>query len=214
MHNPISKEYTCDMVTIVDYGVGNITSVQKAFEKLGEHVVVTSDLETILQSDILVVPGQGACGQAMTQLEKKNLIEPIKKHIELGKKFLGICLGFQILFEYSEEDGGMVCLGIFKGRVEKFTISGLKVPHMGWNTAVQSQQAFLKSHLFSEPGQHVYFVHSYYVAQTEISDVLMTTQYGVPFVSAVKRENVWGTQFHPEKSGDVGLSFLKLFLES
>lgn len=200
------------MITIVDYGVGNITSVQKAFEKLGERVVVTSDLKTIQRADVLVVPGQGACGQAMAQLQKKELIAPIKQHINAGKKFLGICLGFQILFDYSDEDGGVPCLGIFPGRVEKFKMTDLKIPHMGWNTITVSPHYKTLLPYSEDPKTHVYFVHSYYVANTDASSILTTTTYGVPFVSSVKKQAVWGTQFHPEKSGDTGLEFLKTFL--
>lgn len=200
------------MITIIDYGVGNITSVQKAFEKLGEKVVVTSDHNAIKNAEILVVPGQGACEQAMTQLQKKDLILPIKEHIQSGKKFLGICLGFQILFEYSEEDGGVSCLGILPGRVEKFKMTDLKIPHMGWNTVTVSKHYSNVVLQEKNTQPYVYFVHSYYVEKTDPSAVLTTTTYGIPFVSSVKKDAVWGTQFHPEKSGDTGLGFLKTFL--
>ncbi len=200
------------MITIVDYGVGNSTSVQKACEFLGASVRISSQKTDIEKADILIVPGQGACGQAMSQLKEKNLIDPIKAHIVNGKPFLGVCLGFQILFEFSDEDGGVPCLGVFPGRVEKFQLPHLKVPHMGWNTIdVQPQHSDALHPLTT--GQHVYFVHSFYVGTTEPENIATQTTYGIPFVSSVRKQNVWGTQFHPEKSGDVGLSYLSAFLK-
>lgn len=200
------------MVTIVDYGVGNSASVQKAFEFLGASARISSQKGDIENADILVVPGQGACGQAMTQLTQKDLLTPIKNHIANGKPFLGVCLGFQILFEFSDEDGGIPCLGIFPGRVTRFQLPDLKVPHMGWNTIdIQPNHENALAPMTSR--QHVYFVHSYAVEHTDPDAVATRTTYGIPFVSSVRKDNVWGTQFHPEKSGDVGLTYLSVFLK-
>lgn len=200
------------MVTIVDYGLGNITSVQKAFESLGASCQVSSDLEVIRSAEILVVPGQGACGQAMGQLSKHNLIEPILDHIKQDKPFLGICLGFQILFDSSDEDGGIETLGVFPGTVKKFAMTDLKVPHMGWNQ-IQISDAHSDIFKYINSGDHTYFVHSFYVPKTDPAVVATTTQYGDEYVSSVRKGNCFGTQFHPEKSGDVGLNILKGFLE-
>lgn len=201
------------MVTIVDYGLGNITSVQKAFESLGYTCQVSSELAVIEAADILVVPGQGACGQAMGQLSQKGLIEPILTHIQNNKPFLGICLGFQILFESSEEDGGITTLGVFPGTVKRFQLKDLKVPHMGWNQ-IQITDTNADIFRYIASGDHTYFVHSFYVPETEPTYVATTTEYGVTFVSSVRHGNCFGTQFHPEKSGDIGLNILKGFLES
>jgi len=201
------------MVTIVDYGLGNITSVQKAFESLGYTCEISSDLAVIESAKILVVPGQGACGQAMGQLSKKGLVEPILTHIKQDKPFLGICLGFQILFESSEEDGGIDTLGVFPGTVKRFQLENLKVPHMGWNQ-IDTTETNSDIFRYISSGDNAYFVHSFYVPETEASSVATTTDYGVKFVSSVRKGNCFGTQFHPEKSGDIGLNILKGFLES
>lgn len=201
------------MVTIVDYGLGNITSVQKAFESLGAPCQVSSDLAVIESAQILVVPGQGACGQAMGQLSEHGLIQPILNHINANKPFLGICLGFQILFESSEEDGGIDTLGVFPGTVKRFQLDGLKVPHMGWNQ-IQVTDTNADIFRYVSSGDHTYFVHSFYVPETDSTAVATTTDYGVTFVSSVRKGNCFGTQFHPEKSGDIGLNILKGFLES
>ncbi len=199
------------MITIIDYGVGNIASVQKAFEHLGAPTEITSDRNKIAAAKILVIPGQGAFQQALDSLTKKDLIAPIKSHITDKKPFLGVCLGFQILFEFSEEDGGHSGLGIFKGNVTKIQESTLKVPHMGWNTLEVSPHHKAKLPSLGKEEQ-AYFVHSYYVLDAHPNDTATTTSYGKPFVSAVIRDKTWGTQFHPEKSGAVGLGILKDFL--
>ena len=200
------------MITIVDYGLGNITSVKNAFKHIGYTAKVTSSPSDIKAAKILVVPGQGACGQAMSQLHSYGLITPILEHISSNRPYLGICLGFQLLFETSEEDGGVKTLGIFKGNVKKFTLSKEKIPHMGWNRLIISKN---NHHLFqniTEPD--VYFVHSYCVENADPSIVSTTTLYGIPFVSSVSKGAIFGTQFHPEKSGDVGLMILRNFITS
>jgi imidazole glycerol-phosphate synthase subunit HisH len=196
------------MITIVDYGVGNIASVQKAFEFIGHSVLVTTDRQAIVDAEFLVVPGQGACAQAMAQLKKLDLIGPIKDHVLANRPFLGICLGFQILFEYSEEHGGVDALNLFPGHVELFPSASHKVPQMGWNTlTIQDlHQTKLPS---VQQESHVYFIHSFFVKDTRPDIVATRTHYGQDYVSAIRSGNVWGTQFHPEKSGDVGLSMLR-----
>jgi glutamine amidotransferase len=200
------------MITIVDYGLGNIASVKNAFKQIGYTSQVTSSYSDIKAAKILVVPGQGACGQAMSQLHSYGLISPILEHISNNRPYLGICLGFQLLFETSEEDGGVKTLGVFKGNVKKFTLSKEKIPHMGWNRLIISKN---NHHLFqniTEPD--VYFVHSYCVENADKSVISTTTLYGIPFVSSVAKGAIFGTQFHPEKSGEVGLRILKNFLKS
>jgi len=201
------------MITIIDYGVGNLKSVQKAFDYLGYPVEVTNDLDKLKNATILVLPGVGAFEEGMAQLTKMGAIPIIKDHIKQKKPFLGICLGFQLLFETSEENGIHQGLGIFKGAVKNFTDridSNLKIPHMGWNTLSPIQSHYLKG-LPDHP--FVYFVHSYFV-EAEPDIILSKTTYGLEFVSAIAKDNVLATQFHPEKSGDVGLSILKNFCET
>ncbi len=196
------------MITIVDYGVGNIASVQKAFEFIGHDVLVSSDKKAIIDADFLVVPGQGACSQAMTQLKKLDLVSPIKDHVLANRPFLGICLGFQILFEYSEEHGGVDALNLFPGHVELFPSDSQKVPQMGWNTIhIQDAHAFTLPSI--QQDSHVYFVHSFFVKDTTPDIIATRTDYGQSYVSAIRSGNVWGTQFHPEKSGDIGLGMLR-----
>ena len=191
-------------VVIVDYGGGNLKSVQRAIEHCGVEATISSDPIVIAQAHTLVLPGQGAIRDAVQNLQTLGLDALIKIHIENKKPFLGICLGMQLLFDFSEEDGGQPGLGIFRGQVKKFAIPGLKVPHMGWNK--------LQGADFPDP--YVYFAHSYYV-ETPVKDIIWTTtSYGVEFVSAVRSGSLLGIQFHPEKSGDVGLNILKDFFRA
>ncbi|NQY73512.1 MAG: imidazole glycerol phosphate synthase subunit HisH [Candidatus Margulisbacteria bacterium] len=200
------------MVTIIDYGAGNLKSVQKAFEHLGETVLVTSDKAQIQKAKKLVFPGQGAFGFGMSELQKKDLIQPIKDHILAKKPFLGICLGFQLLFESSEEDTSQKGLGIFKGTVKAFQKENLKIPHMGWNNIhiTKDEKGYFSS--LSDP--HVYFVHSFYVDTSDTDIISTTTEYGHSFVSSIQTPYLLATQFHPEKSGDVGLSILRTFIDA
>jgi glutamine amidotransferase len=206
------------MIAIVDYGMGNLRSVHKALERVGISAIVTQDPGVIKKATGLVVPGVGAFKKAMENLKELGLVEPIKEFIESGRPFLGICLGLQILFSESEEFGVQSGLGIFKGRVVRFSFSlpglspsgnSLKVPHMGWNS-VQVRKRF-PSLEGIETGAHFYFVHSYYPVPEDPEIVATTTDYGVEFVSSIGRENLFACQFHPEKSQAVGLKVLKNF---
>ena len=200
------------MTAIVDYRAGNLTSVKLAFEALGVEAVTTSDPETILKASRIVFPGVGAAGSAMENLRKAELIDVLRSRIAEGVPFLGICLGTQILFDRSEEDGGVETLGILPGVVRKFLPSDkrTKIPHMGWNQAhIVSPHPLLEG---VPDKSDFYFVHSYYPAPGLKSDVICATSYaGVLFASMVGRGNVAATQFHVEKSGKTGLQILKNF---
>ena len=198
------------MIAIVDYGMGNLRSVSKAFEAVGHRALVTRDPIAIKNASHLVLPGVGAFGDCMANLERFNLIEPIRSTIQAGKPFLGICLGLQLLFTESEEFGVHKGMNLICGKVRKFVLDPeLKVPHMGWNQ-VQLQRS---CPLFAEipNGSDWYFVHSYFVEPADPGVVATTTTYGVSFVSTVWKENIVACQFHPEKSQSVGLRLLKNF---
>ncbi len=199
------------MISIIDYGVGNLRSVEKAFHFIGGDASVTSDRDTILNSDAVVLPGVGAFANAMESLDKAGMVDIVKEAVESGKPFLGICLGMQLLFEYSEEGGDRVPgLGIFKGSIRQIPPDmNLKVPHMGWNSISIKGQFPIFKNLPMVP--YVYFVHSYYLSAEDRDIVAATTSYGLQFDVAIGRGNVFATQFHPEKSGEVGLSILKNF---
>jgi glutamine amidotransferase len=200
------------MIAIVDYGMGNLRSVKKAFENLGFPANVTRNPEEILNSNGLVLPGVGAFGDCMKNLEEYGLVEPIKAFIETGKPFLGICLGLQLLFEESEESPGVEGLGVLRGRVVRFPRlekEGLKVPHMGWNQIeIKKPTPVLKG---IPEGSWFYFVHSYYPEPENNSINALQTHYGVEFTSAVESENIFACQFHPEKSSTMGLKILENF---
>lgn len=198
-----------NMIAIIDYEVGNLRSVQKAFEFIGCDAVVTSDLQTILNADGVVLPGVGAFADAMLSLEKAQMVDVVKRVIKDGKPFLGICLGMQLLFEYSDEGKQRTeGLGIFKGSVKQLSSDlGLKVPHMGWNSLTIKEGNPMFKDFPEEP--YVYFVHSFYLDADDKGIVAATTNYGVEFDVAISTGNVCATQFHPEKSGDVGLKLLK-----
>ena len=208
------------MIAIIDYGMGNLRSVQKAFETVGHKAVVTRDPRVIADASRVVLPGVGAFADCMANLEHYGLVEPIRKTIASGKPFLGICLGLQLLFTESEEFGLHKGLGLLPGHVKKFPFGNgqapkkngrLKVPHMGWNgVAIERAAPPLKG---IASGEHMYFVHSYYVEPQDKSVVATVTDYGVPFVSSVWRENIFACQFHPEKSQAAGLRIVKNFGE-
>ena len=198
------------MIAIIDYGMGNLRSVQKAFEHVGADARVTNVIGDILKADKVVLPGVGAMMPAMQKLQELALTGPIRKVIQEGKPFLGICLGLQLLFERSSEGGFSEGLKILEGSVERF--NQLKVPHMGWNQ-IQPRAAGSKLFAGLNSGENVYFCHSYFVAPKDVSIVAGITNYGADFVSAVARGNIWGVQFHPEKSQKVGLQILKNFVE-
>ena len=200
------------MIAIIDYKAGNLTSVKLAFETLDIKAVVTDSPKTILNADRVIFPGVGAAGTAMQNLHSMKLIETIRSVVRSGTPFLGICLGTQIIFERSEEDGGVDCIGLIPGSVKRFTPSDPydKVPHMGWNRVTQQ-----KKHPVFEgiaDNSEFYFVHSFYPAPDDADWIIGTTSYAdTTFASAVSRDNLIATQFHPEKSGKIGLQLLKNF---
>jgi glutamine amidotransferase len=200
------------MISIIDYGMANLRSVQKGFEHVGAQARIVSRPEEIDSADRLVLPGVGAFADAVATLRDKNLADPILRHIKRGKPFLGICLGLQMLFEVGYEDGEHRGLGVLPGRCVRFTVDrsqGLKVPHMGWNQLHFERRSPLSRDL--PEGCCVYFVHGYHVEPTDPNLIATTTDYGGPFVSSVWRDNVMATQFHPEKSQQIGLQMLKNF---
>ncbi len=194
------------MITIVDYGVGNLRSVQKALERVGATAVVSGDPAALDATQGVVLPGVGAFGDAMDSLRARGLVEPVLRQVEEGKPLLGICLGMQLLFEESEEMGRHPGLGLLPGRVVRFPAGELKVPHVGWNRLDAPQGDLLAG---VDDGAYAYFVHSYYVVPEDATGVLATTEYGVEFASVVGRGRLWGAQFHPEKSQEIGLRMLK-----
>ncbi|HWP67588.1 MAG TPA: imidazole glycerol phosphate synthase subunit HisH [Candidatus Limnocylindria bacterium] len=197
-------------VAIVDYGVGNLHSAQKAFEHLGCAAVVTSDADVIAAAPAVVLPGQGAFGTCMANLGRAGLVEPVREAARSGRPFLGICVGMQLLFEESEESPGVAGLGVFEGRVVRFPPApDLKVPHMGWNQLRIRRRVPALAQVAD--GDYVYFVHSYYPEPRDPSLVATTTEYGVEFASSVARDNVYAGVFHPEKSQRVGLALLAGF---
>ena len=199
------------MIAIIDYDAGNIKSVQKAINLLGEETVLTREREDILAADKVILPGVGAFGDAMEKLERFGLVQVIKEVVEKGTPFLGICLGLQLLFEESEESPGVKGLGILKGKIVKIPEeTGLKIPHIGWNSLdFRSEGTLFKG---IQPNSYVYFVHSFYLQAEEKEIVKATTKYGVTIEASVEKGNVYACQFHPEKSSDVGLQILKNFL--
>src|SRR5215468_7203798 len=198
------------MIAIIDYGMGNLRSVQKGLEQVGAVAELTRDPERIGAAAGVVLPGVGAFGACMDNLRAYGLVETVRRVIARGTPFLGICLGMQLLFEESEEFGRVPGLGIFPGRVVRFADTpALKVPHMGWNRIRKLQDV---PHLRGiDDGAFVYFVHSYYVAPADTSLTATTTEYGTEFTSAICRDNVFATQYHPEKSQAVGLKILENF---
>lgn len=198
------------MITLLDYGAGNVRSVINAIESLGEQVRIVAKSEDILSAERLVFPGVGAFGSVMGVLDEKNYIEPLKIYLHSGRPFLGICLGLQVLFDHSEEAPGVQGLGFLSGYVKKFDIKR-SVPHIGWNGIVAKQPSRLFSGL--NGGEKFYFVHSYHVVPEDGACVLTTTNYDGEFVSGIQQGNLIATQFHPEKSGAAGLSLLQRFFE-
>lgn len=198
------------MIAIIDYGMGNLRSVQKALEKVGAKTLITQSASDIESADRIVLPGVGAMQAAMQKLTELNLISPIKNVISEGKPFLGICLGLQLLFEKSFEGGEVEGLGIFPGTVERFT--SLKVPHMGWNQ-IKIQNTGCPIFKGVKDLNDFYFCHSYFVKPADAWITAATTDYGLAFTSAVWQENIFGVQFHPEKSQAAGLEILKNFAE-
>ena len=203
------------MIAVIDYGMGNLRSVQKAFESIGVKAVVTSDPATILSAKSVVLPGVGAFKACMDNLRRLDLIDVVHQSVNSGKPFLGICLGLQLLFDESEEFDPVPGLGILSGKVKEFPKSltdgeaPLKIPHMGRNTVHVAHPNPLFNAVDND--SYFYFVHSYYVDPDDPAVIATTTNYGIEFVSGIHRDNVYAFQFHPEKSQKLGLSLLKNF---
>ena len=201
---------TAPFIAIVDYRAGNVRSVERALRRFGAEAKVTSDASLIERADGVVFPGQGACDSSMAELRKRGLVDPIREFIASGRPFLGVCLGLQLLLERSEE-GDEPCLGVIPGTVRRFPQElGLKVPHMGWNRVKLTQYPEMMRGVPDE--SYFYFVHGYY-ADPELDGVVAsTTTYGLEFCSGVAWDNVLGVQFHPEKSGAIGLTVYRNFV--
>lgn len=200
------------MIAIIDYDAGNLRSVEKALLHIGEECVVTRDPRQILEADKVILPGVGAFQDAMQNLQKFGLVSVIREVVAADKPFLGICLGLQLLFASSEENPGVQGLGLLPGRVVRIPAAeGLKIPHIGWNSIEVKPTSRL---LHGIPcGSYVYFVHSYYLQAYDEAIVAATTEYGVHIHAAVERGNLFATQFHPEKSGTLGLQILRNFAD-
>lgn len=200
------------MVTIVDYGSGNLRSVQKAFEHLGAAATITDDSHIVAAAERLVLPGVGAFGDAMRELRRRDLVAPIVAHVRADRPFFGICMGLQLLFDTGWEGGRHEGLGLLAGDVARFDLpAGYKVPHMGWNTVTWRPGACPSG---CADGEHFYFVHSYHARPADESVVAAVADYGGPLCAAVARGRLFATQFHPEKSQAAGLRLLRAFLAS
>lgn len=200
------------MIAIIDYDAGNMKSVEKALQKLGQEVIITRDPEEILSADKVILPGVGSFGDAMGNLRKYHLDQVIYQVVERNIPFLGICLGLQLLFEKSDETKGVAGLGVLKGEICRIPDgANLKIPHMGWNSLhLQNDGRLFRS---IKEDAYVYFVHSYYLKAENEEIVKATTEYGTHIHASVEQGNVFACQFHPEKSSDVGLQILKNFVE-
>lgn len=200
------------MIAIVDYGAGNLHSVQNALSHLGAETIVSSSRETILRADKIILPGVGSFGHAMGCLQNAGLCEAMQTVAATGKPLLGICLGLQLLFESSEESPGAAGLGIFRGTFRRIPqTGGIKIPHIGWNSLEMAKPSRILNGLSKDP--YVYFVHSYYLEADNPADVSAYTTYGTRLAVAAERDNVFAVQFHPEKSGETGLKILENFIE-
>ena len=198
-----------DKLVVIDYGAGNLRSVEKALVSLGYEARVTSEPRDVERAAAVILPGVGAAGQIMGSLRGLGLDEAVVDYIASGRPFLGVCMGMQVLFDKSEEDGGQACLGVLRGRVRKLK-TDLKVPHMGWNSVSQKGQHPMWAGVPDE--SYFYFLHSYYPNPEDESSVIGETEYGVTFASVLARDNIVATQFHPEKSGATGLRMYGNFL--
>jgi imidazole glycerol-phosphate synthase subunit HisH len=200
------------MISIIDYGVGNLRSVQRAIEACGYKAAIITTPEEAAAASVMIVPGQGAAGTAMTNLRERGLDTIIREHAR-SKPYMGICLGFQLLYDYSEEDGGQECLGILPGRVVKIPDTpGLKIPQMGWNQLHVKHDAKGFFTGLSDP-IYTYFANSYVVTPANDTQICTETTYGIPFASSVQTDTIFACQFHPEKSSTVGLGLLQRFLD-
>jgi glutamine amidotransferase len=200
------------MIVVINYGLGNLHSVQKAVAFAGGNAVVSDDPQTIRQAEKVVLPGVGAFGEGMKGLRNRDLIEPLQDIAAAGTPLLGICLGMQLLFETSQEQGSHSGLGLIPGEVKEFEDQELKIPQIGWNRLAFREQSSLLAGL--ESGCYVYFNHSYFCQPEDAADILGTTTYGIQFASVVQRKNIYGVQFHPEKSQQIGLKLIRNFVES
>lgn len=210
MRRPGPQGNISDMIQIIDYGMGNLRSVQKAFEKLGHAAAICTDPKALTNAERVVLPGVGAFRDAIAQLRRQDFVQPLLDYVAQDRPFLGICLGLQLLFDVSYEDGEYAGLGIIPGQVVRFTSQpGLTIPHMGWNSLQFERGNPLLEGI--EPGAHVYFVHSYHVVPHDQSVIAARTTHGDQFVSMVRRGNLFATQFHPEKSQQIGLQLLQNF---
>lgn len=200
------------MIAIIDYDAGNLKSVEKALVHLGQDVIITRNRDEILSADKVILPGVGSFGDAMGKLRGYGLVETIKEVTELNTPFLGICLGLQLLFESSNEADGIDGLGILEGRILRIpNCEGLKIPHMGWNSIDIRPGAKLFKGIDNH--EYVYFVHSYYLSAKNDLEVAATTNYSTIIHASVEKDNIFACQFHPEKSGEIGLKILKNFAE-
>ncbi|MCA9197753.1 MAG: imidazole glycerol phosphate synthase subunit HisH [Planctomycetales bacterium] len=200
------------MIAIIDYQMGNLRSVQKGFEKVGAQAMITSDANQIAEADKVVLPGVGAFEDAISELRRRALVDVIQDSISQGKPFLGICLGLQMLFDRSYEGGTHAGLGIIPGEVVRFDLPAeYKVPHMGWNQAKFCQPSRLLTGI--NEGTYFYFVHSYYVVPEARDVIAIESEYGQPFCAMIQRDNLFATQFHPEKSQQAGLRLLQNFAQ-
>lgn len=197
------------MITIIDYGLGNLASLSNAFKKLKIPVRISDKAAVLQKSTALILPGVGAAGAGIKNLKGKKLDQAILKQVNEGKPILGICLGMQLLFTQSDE-GNISCLNLVKGRVKKFN-SSLKVPQIGWNQVSVEKKSDLLTSI--ENGSYFYFVNSFYCDPVDKSDIAGKTEYGVNFCSVFEKDNIYGVQFHPEKSGSTGLKVLKNFTQ-
>ena len=199
------------MVAIIDYGAGNLMSVKKALDHIGAESEITMDKEKIKAATHIILPGVGSFGDAMESMRSRGLVDTVKEAALSGKPFLGICLGLQLLFESSDESAGVRGLSLLNGKISSIPKDmGLKVPHMGWNSVCVKQHDGIFKDIPDE--SYFYFVHSYYLNSADEADVAATAEYGVEIECAVQRGNLCAVQFHPEKSGDIGLKLLKNFL--
>lgn len=198
------------MIAIIDYDAGNLRSVQKALEFIGETAIITRDRTQIMSASKVILPGVGAFGEAMNKLDSYHLINTIKEVVASNTPFFGICLGMQLMFEESDESSGCEGLQLLPGKILRIPDQpGLKIPHIGWNSLSIKPQATLYENIKQE--SYVYFVHSYYLHATNQNDVAATTQYSVTIDASIEHGNLYGCQFHPEKSGDVGMKILSNF---